>query len=51
MDTSANRAAMPDADFSRWVAPTQVAALLVHLASPQASQVTGAVIPVYGGDL
>lgn len=49
MDTPANRAAMPDADASQWVLPQQVADLLVHLASPAASQISGAVIPVYGG--
>jgi len=48
MDTPANRAAEPNADFSRWVQPAQVAALLVHLATDAASQVTGAVIPIYG---
>jgi len=48
MDTPANRAAMPTADFSKWVQPGQVARLLVHLALGDASQVSGAVIPVYG---
>jgi NAD(P)-dependent dehydrogenase (short-subunit alcohol dehydrogenase family) len=48
MDTPANRAAMPDADFSHWVQPSQVAALLVHLVSDEASQITGAAIPIYG---
>ncbi len=48
MDTPANRAAEPNADFARWVQPAQVAALLVHLASEAASQITGAAIPVYG---
>ena len=48
MDTPANRAAMPGADPSQWVDPAQVAALLVHLASDAASQVSGAAIPVYG---
>jgi NAD(P)-dependent dehydrogenase (short-subunit alcohol dehydrogenase family) len=51
MDTPANRRAMPDADFSRWVPPSQVADLLVHLASDQASAISGAVIPIPGGDL
>jgi NAD(P)-dependent dehydrogenase (short-subunit alcohol dehydrogenase family) len=51
MDTPANRAAMPDADFSKWVRPEQVAAMLVHLASDAASDVSGAVIPIYGGEL
>ena len=51
MDTPANRKAMPDADPARWVAPSQVAALLVHLASDAASNITGAVIPILGGEL
>ncbi len=46
MDTAANRAAMPGADFNQWVQPSQVAALLVHLASDEASQITGAAIPI-----
>ncbi len=50
MDTPANRAADPSADFSKWVQPSQVAGILLHLASDQASQVNGAVIPVYGKD-
>jgi len=41
MDTPANH--NPD-----WVKPAQVAALLVHLASDAAAQVTGASIPIYG---
>jgi len=48
MDTPANRAADPKADFSKWVHPSQVAKLLVYLMSDQASQVNGAVIPIYG---
>jgi NAD(P)-dependent dehydrogenase (short-subunit alcohol dehydrogenase family) len=51
MDTPANRAAMPDADPAKWVQPAQVASLLVHLASDLASQISGAVIPILGGDL
>jgi NAD(P)-dependent dehydrogenase (short-subunit alcohol dehydrogenase family) len=50
MDTPANRAADPNADYSKWVHPCQVAKLLVHLVSDQASQVSGAVIPIYGGE-
>jgi NAD(P)-dependent dehydrogenase (short-subunit alcohol dehydrogenase family) len=46
MDTPANRAAMPDADFTKWVPPADVASLLVHLALNPS--VTGAVIPVPG---
>ena len=48
MDTPANRAAMPQADASHWVQPEQVAALLVHLASDDGAQITGAAIPIYG---
>jgi NAD(P)-dependent dehydrogenase (short-subunit alcohol dehydrogenase family) len=48
MDTPANRAGMPTADFSKWVQPSQLARLLVHLVMGDASQVSGAVIPVYG---
>jgi NAD(P)-dependent dehydrogenase (short-subunit alcohol dehydrogenase family) len=48
MDTPRNRAADPQADGSQWVQPSQVAALLVHLASDAAVQITGAAIPIYG---
>jgi NAD(P)-dependent dehydrogenase (short-subunit alcohol dehydrogenase family) len=51
MDTPGNRAAMPDADPAKWVHPSQVASLLLHLASDQASQISGVVIPILGGDL
>jgi len=50
MDTPANRAAMPGADYAKWVDPGQVAKLLVHLVSDAASQINGAVIPIYGGE-
>lgn len=50
MDTSANRAADPKADFSKWVDPRQVADLLVHLASERAANINGAIIPIYGGE-
>ena len=48
IDTPANRQAMPQADFSRWVRPRQLAAVITWLTSPDASAVTGAAIPVYG---
>ena len=48
MDTPANRAGDPKADGSQWVQPSQVAALLVHLASDAGANVTGAAIPIYG---
>jgi NAD(P)-dependent dehydrogenase (short-subunit alcohol dehydrogenase family) len=48
IDTAANRAASPKADFSAWVAPAAIASLLVWLASDQAGAVSGAAIPIYG---
>jgi NAD(P)-dependent dehydrogenase (short-subunit alcohol dehydrogenase family) len=49
MDTPGNRAG--GGDPTGWVQPAQVAALLAHLASDAASQITGAAIPVYGSQL
>lgn len=51
MDTPANRQSDPHADFSKWVQPATIANLIVWLASDQAKDVTGAVIPVYGPGL
>src|SRR5262249_21695477 len=50
MDTPGNRAAMPNADFSKWVRPATVASLMVWLARDAGRDVNGAVIPVYGGE-
>jgi NAD(P)-dependent dehydrogenase (short-subunit alcohol dehydrogenase family) len=49
LDTPANRAAMPDADYSRWVSPADLAEIILFLASPANRVTRGAVIPVYGG--
>lgn len=49
IDTPVNRADMPDADFSKWVQPAQIASLMIYLASEQAGAVTGALIPIVGG--
>jgi NAD(P)-dependent dehydrogenase (short-subunit alcohol dehydrogenase family) len=51
MDTPANRKAMPNADFTKWVHPAAVASLILWLASDAGRDVNGAVLPVYGGDL
>lgn len=51
MDTPTNRTAIPGADFSKWVQPQQVAAMLLHLASDEGAQVNGAAIPIYGGEV
>jgi NAD(P)-dependent dehydrogenase (short-subunit alcohol dehydrogenase family) len=48
LDTPANRAAMPGADYHRWVAPADIAETIVFLASAANRVVRGAVIPVYG---
>jgi NAD(P)-dependent dehydrogenase (short-subunit alcohol dehydrogenase family) len=48
IDTPANRAASPAADFSKWVQPESIARLLLFLASGAAADINGAVIPIYG---
>jgi len=46
IDTPENRAAMPDADPTRWVAPADLAHAIVFLASAQARAIHGAALPV-----
>lgn len=48
IDTPVNRAAMPDADFARWVRPEQIAPTILFLASDASAPTSGAQIPVYG---
>jgi NAD(P)-dependent dehydrogenase (short-subunit alcohol dehydrogenase family) len=50
IDTPANRKAMPNADFSKWVLPASIGSLVVWLAGNAGKDVNGAVIPVYGKD-
>jgi NAD(P)-dependent dehydrogenase (short-subunit alcohol dehydrogenase family) len=48
IDTPENRAAMPAADPARWVAPADLANVIVFLASDEARAIHGAALPVTG---
>jgi NAD(P)-dependent dehydrogenase (short-subunit alcohol dehydrogenase family) len=48
IDTPANRAAMPKADFSAWPRPEEIARTILWLASPENTLTSGALVPVYG---
>jgi NAD(P)-dependent dehydrogenase (short-subunit alcohol dehydrogenase family) len=48
IDTPQNRTAMPDADYSRWVAPESLVDVIKFLASDASRDIHGAAIPVYG---
>jgi NAD(P)-dependent dehydrogenase (short-subunit alcohol dehydrogenase family) len=45
IDTPENRAAMPEADVTRWTSPAALAEVAAFLLSPASAPVTGAVIP------
>ena len=49
LDTPANRAAMPDANYTKWVSPGDLVEIIAFLASSSNRVTRGAVIPVYGG--
>jgi NAD(P)-dependent dehydrogenase (short-subunit alcohol dehydrogenase family) len=48
LDTAQNRRDMPDADPAKWVAPADLARVMLFLASPDSRAITGALIPVTG---
>ncbi|MGD9980739.1 MAG: SDR family NAD(P)-dependent oxidoreductase [Hyphomonadaceae bacterium] len=48
LDTAQNRRDMPKADFSTWVQPNALATVMLFLASDDARDITGALIPVTG---
>ena len=48
IDTPENRSAMPNADPRKWVAPQDLAAVIVFLASDAARAIHGAALPVTG---
>jgi NAD(P)-dependent dehydrogenase (short-subunit alcohol dehydrogenase family) len=48
IDTAQNRADMPDVDPTLWVQASELAETILFLASPAASAITGALVPVTG---
>jgi 3-oxoacyl-[acyl-carrier protein] reductase len=48
MDTPANRASMPTADFSKWLQPENVASLILKLADESSGLITGTLVPIQG---
>jgi NAD(P)-dependent dehydrogenase (short-subunit alcohol dehydrogenase family) len=48
IDTQANRKAMPNADFNKWVKPEDLANVVLFLSSEEAKTITGAAIPTFG---
>src|SRR6266436_3961558 len=48
IDTPQNRVALPNADYSKWVAPRAIADVLAFLASDASRAINGAAIPVFG---
>jgi NAD(P)-dependent dehydrogenase (short-subunit alcohol dehydrogenase family) len=48
IDTPANRAEMPDAEYDRWVSTKSLANVIEFLLSSRSEAITGALIPVAG---
>ncbi len=48
IDTEANRRAMPNADFSQWPKPEEIARVILFLCTDEARLIHGGAIPVYG---
>jgi NAD(P)-dependent dehydrogenase (short-subunit alcohol dehydrogenase family) len=48
IDTAVNRKAIPNADFSKWPKPEEIARVILFLCSEEARVIHGAAIPVYG---
>jgi len=48
IDTAANRRAMPNAPFSEWPKPEEIASVILFLCSDNAKVIHGAAVPVYG---
>jgi NAD(P)-dependent dehydrogenase (short-subunit alcohol dehydrogenase family) len=48
IDTEANRKAMPDADFTKWPKPEDIARVILFLCGDDAKIIHGAAVPVFG---
>lgn len=48
IDTPANRKAMPQANFSKWVTSEALSKVILFLCSDEANEISGATIPVFG---
>ncbi len=48
IDTPANRQAMPDADFSQWVKPSEIARIIGFYLTPQAQRLREPILKIYG---
>jgi NAD(P)-dependent dehydrogenase (short-subunit alcohol dehydrogenase family) len=48
IETPANRSAQPDADYSKWVKPDEIARVVRFLVSDESAPISGAAVPVYG---
>ena len=48
IDTAVNRKAMPNADFTFWPKPEEIAQVILFLCSDNAAVIHGAAVPVYG---
>lgn len=48
IDTPANRASMPKADYAQWPKPEELARAILWLASPENTLTSGSLVPVYG---
>lgn len=48
IDTEENRKAMPDADYTQWVTPKEIAQLFIQLSKPESKALSQSVLRVYG---
>jgi NAD(P)-dependent dehydrogenase (short-subunit alcohol dehydrogenase family) len=48
IDTAPNRKAMPNADFTKWPKPEEIARVILFLCSDDGKLINGASVPVYG---